>query len=166
MLRPPRQSDLPALWAFLGDAAAMRHTRVEPTPRDCRCRVLLHERRRRRDGFAPWTVLRRRDGGVIGWGGLYHDPFDPGWGAELGYFFHPAAWGHGYASELAAASLDLADRELGLPAVRAFAHLDNVASRRLLLRHGFAPLRYLPEMHRWLFERPVPAGAAFSRGAI
>ena len=76
--------------------------------------------------------MAKADGRIIGWGGLYQDPFDPGWGVEVGYSFHPAAWGRGYASELTATCTEIADNVLRLPEVRAFAHRDNLASRRVL----------------------------------
>ena len=104
-------------------------------------------------GFAPWAVLTRGDGQLVGWGGLYEDPFDPGWGVELGYSLHPAAWGQGYATELARACLALADEELEAPEVWAFVHPDNTASRRVLGRAGFAQVRLLPEKDRILLRR-------------
>ncbi len=155
-LRPPTLADVPALFAFLGDAEAMRHTHVDPSPRACRRRVAVHEWRRRRDGYAPWTVITKQDGRIIGWGGLYDDPFDPGWGVEVGYFFRPDAWGRGYASELLAACLDHADRALNLPEIRAFAHPDNAGSRRVLEKAGFELRRHVPEMDRFLFGRRRP----------
>ena len=78
ILRRPRLIDVPALFAFLGDAEAMRHTHVDASLRDCRRRVAAPEWRRRRDGYAPWTITARSDGQILGWGGLYDDPFDPG----------------------------------------------------------------------------------------
>ncbi len=89
----------------------------------------------------------------IGWGGLYDDPFDPGWGIELAFFFHPSTWGKGYGTELATAALDLADHELRVREVSAFAHPDNGASKALLARVGFAQRRYVAEMDRILFSR-------------
>ncbi len=156
LLRPPRLADVLALFAFLGDPIAMRHTHVDADLRSCRRRVAVHERRRRRDGYAPWTVLDRVHGRIIGWGGLYEDPFEPGWGVEVGYFFHPAVWGRGLASELLAAALAVADG-LALPEVRAFAHPANTASRRVLEQAGFTRDRCLPEMDRFLFHRRRPA---------
>ena len=103
ILRRPRLLDVTALFEFLGDAQAMQHTHVDASLRECRRRIAVHERRRRYNGYAPWTIMAKSDRQIIGWGGLYDDPFDPGWGVEVGYFFHPSAWGLGYASEMVAA---------------------------------------------------------------
>ncbi len=153
ILRSPSLADVPELFTFLGDPDAMRFTHVDASLRACRRRIAVHEWRRRRDGVAPWTIRTRRNGRIIGWGGLYHDPFDPGWGVELGYHFHPAAWGKGYATELAIACMEFADHVLRLPAVSAFARPDNARSRRVLEKAGFAPVRYVPEMERLLYRR-------------
>jgi ribosomal-protein-alanine N-acetyltransferase len=153
ILRRPKLTDAPALFEFLGDAEAMRYTHVDPSPRACRRRIAVHEWYRRRNGYAPWTIIARASGRIIGWGGLYADPFDPEWGAEVGYFFHPAAWGRGYASELTAACTKLADEVLGLPEVSAFAHPQNIGSQRVLEKAGFEPVRFVPEMERLLFRR-------------
>jgi RimJ/RimL family protein N-acetyltransferase len=59
----------------------------------------------------------------------------------------------GYATELVAASLDLADRVLKIRDVRAFARPENVASRRVLEKAGFEIVRFVPEMERWLYRR-------------
>jgi ribosomal-protein-alanine N-acetyltransferase len=153
LLRAPVLADIPALFAFLGDPDAMRHTHVVASTKECRSRVAVHEYMRRRNGFAPWTIVNRNDGATIGWGGLYKDPFDPGWGVEAGYFFRPSAWGFGYATELLQASLKLADGDLNLPEVRAFASPDNRGSRRVLEKAGFERLRFVPEMNRLLYRR-------------
>ena len=84
---------------------------------------------------------------------MYEDPFDPGWGVELGYSLHLASWGKGYATELAHACLAWADKELDAPEVWAFVHPDNTASRRVLDRAGFAQVRPLPERERILLRR-------------
>jgi RimJ/RimL family protein N-acetyltransferase len=157
ILRRPVLADVPALFAFLGDASAMRFTHCDASLRDCRRRIAMHEWRRRRDGYAPWTVVAKAGEKIIGWGGLYDDPFDPGWGVEIGYFLHPDAWGQGYASELVAACMRHADDELLLPAVSAFARPDNVGSRRVLEKAGFAVVRPVPAMQRLLFRRERPA---------
>lgn len=153
ILRRPILVDVPALFAFLGDAEAMRFTHADASLRICSRRVAAHERRRRRDGYAPWTILAKADHRIIGWGGLYDDPFEPGWGVEVGYYFHPDAWGRGYATELVRACTALADHSLALPEIRAFAHPENAGSRRVLEKAGFQVLRFVPEMERLLYRR-------------
>jgi RimJ/RimL family protein N-acetyltransferase len=156
ILRPPRRVDIPELFEFLGDPVAMQHTHSDKTLRECQRRVMVHEWRRRRDGCAPWVVVSRDDQRIVGWGGLYEDPFDPGWNFEVGYYFRPEAWGVGYASELVSAALGFADYQLKLPEVWAMAHPDNNGSKRVLEKAGFAFARDLPERNRILFRRPRP----------
>lgn len=155
LLRPPRRADIPALHAFLGDPAAMALTSCDPDLAATRRRVLVHEWQRRRLGYAPWVAVRRADGRVIGWGGLYDDPFDPGWGCEVGYSLHPDVWGQGFASEMVAAALDAARRDGRVGRVRAFAHPDNAGSRRVLEKAGFQQVEFLPAMQRILFSVSV-----------
>lgn len=153
-LRPVILADAPAHFAYLGDAAAMRHTQVARDLRDCRRRLAMHEYRRRHDGYAPWTVIDEADGRIVGWGGLYDDPFDPGWGVEVGYAFHPDVWGRGYATELVAACLGIADGILALPQVCAFARPQNAASRRVLEKCGFEEVGFVPSLERLQYRRP------------
>ncbi|MFC4172317.1 GNAT family N-acetyltransferase [Microvirga sp. GCM10011540] len=159
LLRRPKLADVPALFAFLGDPQAMRFTHCDRTLRQCRRRIAVHEWFRRRDGFAPWTIVTKREGRLVGWGGLYNDPFEPGWGVEVGYYFHPDVWGRGYAGELTAACTHVADRTLALPEIKAFAHPENIGSRRVLEKAGFEVVRFVPEMERFLFRRERPSDA-------
>jgi ribosomal-protein-alanine N-acetyltransferase len=156
ILRRPRLADVPLLFEFLGDGRAMRYTHPDASLRDCRRRVAAHERRRRYDGYAPWTIMTKSTARIIGWGGLYDDPFERGWGAEVAYFFHPSAWGQGYASELVTACVGVADRTLGLPEVGAFAHPAHTNSRRVLEKAGFEVVRFVPEMDRFFYRRRRP----------
>jgi [ribosomal protein S5]-alanine N-acetyltransferase len=76
--------------------------------------------------------VSKLDARIIGWGGLYEDPFDPGWGVEVGYFFDPAYWGQGYAREVTRTCAFLADNVLKLPEVCTFASPKNIGSQRVL----------------------------------
>lgn len=158
ILRPSRRADVVSLFEFLGDAEAMKFTHFDQTLNECRRRVMVHEWHRRRVGCAPWVVTTHADDRIVGWGGLYQDPFDPGWGFEAGYYFHPDVWGRGYASELVGAALKIADQHLHLPEVWAMAHPENPGSRRVLEKQGFTAVRYLPERTRFLFCRPQGLG--------
>ena len=155
-LRNPRLADTEALFRFMGDPAVMRLTHRQPSPRALRRYLAAHACQRRKTGFGPWTVIETATAAIIGFGGLYEDPFDPGWGLEVAYFFAAHAQGRGYASELVAASLATA-WAAGAPRVDAFAHPDNTASRRVLARAGFRELRHVPEMDRFLYRHDRPA---------
>lgn len=149
--RPPRLADAPALFAFMGDADAMRWTHAQPSIRALRRYLAAHACQAREIGFGPWTVIEAASGRIVGFGGLYDDPFDPGWGLEVAYFFAPDTWGRGYASELVQASLATA-RAGGAPLLTAFAHPQNPASRRVLEKAGFRRERFVPEMERDVFR--------------
>ena len=153
LLRPMRPSDTEAFFAFGGDPDATRYTHRHTSLRECRRRLAAFEWQRRKLGYAPWAVVAKPDGRLVGWGGVYVDPFDAQWGPELGYSFHPDAWGRGLATELSSACLEWADGVLGLPAVSAFAHPENSASRRVLDKVGFVLVRAVPEMDRILYRR-------------
>ncbi len=156
LLVKPRLSDVPELFEFLGDPNAMSHTHSDNSLAECRRRIAVHEWKRRSDGFAPWVVRQKGRDKVIGWGGLYDDPFDPGWGIELAYYFHPTAWGKGFGTELSLMALKIADDELRVSQVSAFAHPENMASNRLLKCVGFEFLRYIEKMDRNLYSRNRP----------
>ena len=154
-LRPPRLTDAAPLFEFLGDATAMQYTTPRTSLRDCRRYLAVHERQRRRVGCAPWVVLQKGAGTMIGFGGLYEDPFDPGWGVEVGYFLAPAAWGKGYATELVRLCVELARQQRRWQALRAFAHPQNTASQKVLLKAGFEQERFAPQMQRFLYRREL-----------
>jgi ribosomal-protein-alanine N-acetyltransferase len=155
LLRPPRLTDAAPLFEFLGDATAMKYTTTQASLRDCRRYLAAHRRQRRRVGSAPWVILEKGAGAIIGFGGLYEDPFDPGWGVEVGYFFAPAAWGKGYATELTCFCVALARQQAHWSVLRAFAHPQHTASQRVLLKSGFRQECFVPEMQRFLYRRDL-----------
>lgn len=76
------------------------------------------------------------------------DPFDPGYGPEIAYFFHKDYWGKGFASELVNASIAYGFDSLKLDTIGAFARPDNKVSIRVLEKCGF---RY--ECYNTVIER-------------
>ncbi|HMN27960.1 MAG TPA: GNAT family N-acetyltransferase, partial [Caldilineaceae bacterium] len=104
-LRAFRAEDVEPLYQIQRDPAAMRYTYVALSRQDAAERLRAYAALAEQLGFAPWTVIQRATTRIIGWGGLNIDPFDPGWGVEVAYFFDPAYWGQGLATELVDASL-------------------------------------------------------------
>lgn len=147
-LRRSSLADAPALMGIFGDRDAQRYTLHFADERACRRHIAAHERHRRRVGCGPWTVEEKESGRIIGWGGLYEDPFDRRWGIEVAYSFARSAWGQGYAGELVEHSIAVARDDLGLSEIVAFSHQDNAGSRRVLERAGFVFERYLADMDR------------------
>jgi RimJ/RimL family protein N-acetyltransferase len=154
-LRPPHLSDAAPLFEFLGDSEAMRYTTVRKSVQDCRRYIAAHERQRRRIGCAPWVIIEKQTARIIGVGGIYEDPFDSGWGVEIGYFFAPAAWGRGFATELALYCVGWAKQQARWETLCAFAHPDNRASQQVLQKTGFRQERLVPEMNRILYRREL-----------
>jgi ribosomal-protein-alanine N-acetyltransferase len=151
-LRGFESDDVDPLYAIQGDPQAMRHTYVAPSREECARRLEIHEALRAEHGFAPWVVVWRDDGRVIGWGGLGIDPFDPGWGVEVSYFVDPSYWGRGVATEVVAAALGRGFGRHALLEIGAFATPENGASIRVLEKCGFAFLRYEPALARNHYE--------------
>lgn len=73
-----------------------------------------------------------------------------GGNGELGFWFHPAHWGHGYAGEAARAVLRFAFDRLGLEKLATTHAVDNDASGRLLRKLGF---RRAGETKAWSHSR-------------
>ena len=88
-------------------------------------------------------------------------PLEPSGDTEIGWHFHPDYWGHGYATEAAAAVLSYAFAS-GLEKVVAVTAPANKASQsvclRIGMRHGGQTRRYYNALCE-LFEAKAPAQA-------
>jgi len=117
----------------------------------------------RDDGHGPWAVERRSDGLFLGFVGLasvhFNAHFTPA--VEVGWRFASEAWGQGYATEAAIASLAFGFDELGLEEIVSFTVPANQRSRRVMERIG---------MHRDPaddFDHPrLPAGSPLRRHVL
>lgn len=85
-------------------------------------------------GFAMFSVVEKSTGLWLGQIG----PWRPeGWsGNEIGYAFHPRAWGKGYASEAGIAARDWAFETLGWDEIIHCIDPANLASQRVAQRLG------------------------------
>jgi len=89
-------------------------------------------------GFGMWAAERAADGRLIGYIGLEEAsddmPFRPL--VHIGWHLVADVWGHGYATEGAAAVLDYAFEELGLAEVVAHTTARNHRSEGVMRRLG------------------------------
>ena len=128
-LRPARETDLEPLHAMLSDPRAMaywsspKHEKLDQT----------------RDWLASMIAIRPSEGEdfivefegqLIGKAGLWRFP-------EIGFIFHPAYWGSGFATEALGVVLERAFDVHGLANVDADVDPRNAGSLKLLDRLGF-----------------------------
>ena len=126
----------------------MKFTYRSPSREATAIRLEEYAARFDEDGFASWTVVLTAEDRIVGWGGLNKDPGEPEWGVEVAYYFDPAYWGRGLASELVRESLAHAFDDLHLDHVGAFTGPDNIASARVLVKNGFERTRFVAELER------------------
>lgn len=147
VLRPFTLDDADELHAAWGDPASLRFggdwprpETVEDTRRYLEPVIAGQEER----GFAPWAVIEKATGDLIGDCGLF--PADGiGPDVELAYGLRRDRWGRGYATEAAAACVRVAFEELGLERIVADADPANAASIRVLEKLGFRLEREDPD---------------------
>ncbi|WP_436534457.1 GNAT family N-acetyltransferase [Actinoplanes sp. HUAS TT8] len=128
--------DEEAVHAFAGDPVVTRFTEWGPNSRD-------DTRRFVRDYAAQATAPRRAaynlaavaDGELVGSVALWVEDAGHRRGG-LGFVFHPAVWGRGYATEAARELVRFGFGELGLHRIAATCHPDNLGSARVLTRAG------------------------------
>jgi RimJ/RimL family protein N-acetyltransferase len=88
-------------------------------------------------GFGFWAVEVQGTGEFIGFTGL--DEADDGMpftGIEIGWRLARSAWGHGYATEAALASLSFGFETLALPEIVAVTTVTNLRSQAVMRRIG------------------------------
>jgi RimJ/RimL family protein N-acetyltransferase len=138
LLRGWRDEDLDALASIYADVEAMRWVGSpegmdrEETWRHMAYLVGHWELR----GFGPWAVEEADSGRLVGRVGLL---FPEGWpGLEVGWLVARAAWGRGYATEAARASVDWARGEFGAAHLISLIADDNERSARVALKLDMA----------------------------
>jgi [ribosomal protein S5]-alanine N-acetyltransferase len=89
-------------------------------------------------GFGWYAFLDRGTGAVVARGGPHQAHIAGRDEVEIGWTVVPERWGQGLATELGAASLDIAFGPLGLVDVVSFTLPENRASRRVMEKLGFA----------------------------
>lgn len=86
------------------------------------------------NNLGRWAIHTKHNMDFIGWCGLKHLP-EPD-EIDLGYRLMQKAWGHGYATEAAQASLEHGFNELNLKLITGRAHIENLASIKVLEKIG------------------------------
>jgi RimJ/RimL family protein N-acetyltransferase len=106
--------------------------------KELRDRIALWTRHWSEHGFGETLFAVRTTAEPIGWGGLQHSTIGIGDCLTVGYVLSPDAWGRGYATEIATASVEHAFEVLGAGELYASVLASNVASRRVLEKAGLS----------------------------
>ncbi len=131
-------ADVEAFLALSTDPEVMRFFPRPATPAEAESFVRLQQVRHGAGEPTLYVVERLEDGAFLGFTGLAVPtgplPFTPC--VEIGWRLVRAAWGHGYATEAAAACLDEAFGERGLAEVVSFTAAVNLPSQAVMRRLG------------------------------
>lgn len=140
VLRQWREDDLAPFAELNADPEVMRHfpapmTRAQSDEFAAFVRDTID-----RQGWGFWAVEVRDGSPFIGFVGLNRPTFDAHFTptVEVGWRLHRPHWGHGYATEAAAAALTFAFEELDCPEVVAFTTTTNDRSVRVMERLGMS----------------------------
>jgi RimJ/RimL family protein N-acetyltransferase len=119
-----------------------------PTREQLEARTKIHEQIWEARGYGMFAVLERGSERFVARVGPMTTP-ETG-RIEIAWSTIRDAWGKGYASEAAKASIDFTFANSGLDALDCYLRPDNTASRRVAEKAGF---RY--EDTRFLYDRPL-----------
>lgn len=134
VLRAPCDDDIPDLIALADNIRVAEMLRRMPHPyREDDARYFLDTIVRGNEAAAVYAVTLADSGAFIGCAGLE----ELGAGLELGYWLGEPYWGQGYASEAAAALVELAFRASGVEQLFVSCRIVNPASRRIIEKCGF-----------------------------
>ena len=153
ILRGWHEADIDPFHAICSDPVVMATLGPLMTRDQVVATVERMQRLQREHGHTFWAMERKEDHQLIGWCGIIRgDPDTPVAGKlEAGWRMTPSAWGKGYVTEAAIASVQWAFDQHGDDAIWAITTVENRASRAVMRRLGMA---HLPELD---FDHPKVA---------
>ncbi len=136
LLRYQRHSDIATLVDIWADSEVTKYI-GQPRERS----FLLNEFEKTANDstaekFDLWVVIEKESGGIVGHCGFIDKLIEGRIEIDLTYIFSSAAWGKGYASEIAVALKNYAFKKLGVTRLIALIHPDNSASANVAKKIG------------------------------
>jgi ribosomal-protein-alanine N-acetyltransferase len=138
LLRRWRDGDAGAFAALNADAQVMEQFPAPLSEAESAFVLERIEAGFEHNGFGIWALEERSTGSFIGLTGLTVVPFAAHFtpAVEVGWRLLPSAWGHGYATEAAAASISCGFSEFGLAEIVSFTSTTNLRSVAVMERLG------------------------------
>ena len=136
LLRPFTMADVEAVYAYQSMPAVARYHMWEPRTRDqVTAELGKWISPKVEDQSISYAVILKQTGALIGDVTIMHRDKEARQG-EIGYSFNPGFGGHGYATEAAAALLELGFRQLKLHRIFGRCDARNTPSWRVMERIG------------------------------
>lgn len=134
ILRPFVPGDVESLYHMMNDRDVMRYfPAADPLPLEKVDKLIQSQLKHwEAHGYGWWAVELRSDRQLIGWSGLQYLPETDE--TEVAYLLGKPFWGRGLATEAAQAGLHFGFETLGLPAIVAIVHPQNLASQGVIRR--------------------------------
>ena len=135
------EADAPLILQLNSDPDVIRyvHERVLQTEDEARAIILNIILPQYEKNLGRWAIYIKTSNEFIGWCGLKHLPAKNE--IDLGYRLIKNAWGKGYATEAAKHTLQYGFDKLQLPLITGKAHVENMASIKILEKIGMQFIR-------------------------
>jgi [ribosomal protein S5]-alanine N-acetyltransferase len=140
-LRELRSTDLDIVATMLANEEVTRYYGRRFSRSDAELWIEQQRERYREDGHGLWLVLDRHGGIPIGQVGLMLQEVEGQELPEVAWLLHRPFWGHGYATEAAAATRDAAFTHWRYEAVISLIRPENIPSQKVAQRIGMHPGR-------------------------
>lgn len=141
-LRQFTLADVPALHLILNEPGIMDYFPPTTPPDEARVTRLIQNQIKHweQHHYGWWAVVSKETNHLLGWAGLQYLPESDE--TEVGYLLSHSAWGQGFATEAAIASVEAGFTHMPLTQIIGLTHPDNIASQRVLQKTG---LQYVGE---------------------
>ena len=136
ILREINDQDLPDILSMNSDPEVLKYLHEIPLKDLAHAKAIVeqHIYPQYEQGLGRWAVVEKSTGLFTGWCGLKFRPELKE--TDLGYRFLKSSWGKGTGQETAKAVLDYGFNTLKLKTITGRAHVDNLASQKILEKIG------------------------------
>ncbi len=137
LLREITLADAPAIYQYLSDKDVIKYLEgCTDTISEAEEYINWISQTYQQGADIRWGIVEKKSNKLIGDCGLGHinEPLRP---TELGYIVAKDYWNRGYMSEVLKGILDYGFNHLKLHRIQGWAHSQNIASWRVMTKHGF-----------------------------
>lgn len=157
ILREVIPSDVEGFYELDTDPLVHQYLGNKPLTNKQQCKDIIDFIREQylKFGIGRWAIIEKSSNNFIGWTGLkfVNEPINQESNYyDLGYRIIRKHWGRGFATESAIASLNYGFNQLELVNIYASAHINNIASNRILTKLDFKLLNtfhFDNAFHNW-----------------